>query len=274
VAHSHFDCHLDGTSDTKMGWREWKRLGAERRTTSRFCPQCLASNGGRWLSRWQLNWSFACIQHQCLLTDICPECCGPQRQRPHPRRRVPLPGRCAQIRPTAARGSSSLCAAELSTADTPNLRDAPAVSRAQHQVIELLAGRAAPLSVYAASPRPHPRQMLNDVKTIARWILSNHQPRALHRRMPRLIVDLVACEPAKNLRRQTRLQPSALQAAVGITTAMDLLDCPDIGTLASDLGQIMQAQHDWGASIAIAGRQALTFTIRSAHDRALAAVKR
>jgi TniQ len=244
--------------------------GWERRPTSRFCPQCLASNGGRWLSRWRLNWSFACVHHQCLLADICPECSGPQRRRSHPRRRVPLPGRCAQIRPTAARGSSSLCAADLSAAKTPDLRDSPAVSRAQQHIIELLAGRPVPLGVYGASPQPHPRQILNDIKTLARWILSNQQYQALYHHLPSPGVDLLAGEPAESL----RLQPSVLQAAVTITTAMDLLASPDIGALASNLGQLMDARNDSGASIAIAGRQALTFAVRSAHDRALTAVKR
>ena len=183
---------------------------------------------------------------------------------------MPLPSRCAQIRPTAARGSSSLCAADLSAAKTPDLRDAAAVSRAQHHIIELLAGRPVPLGVYGASPQPHPRQILNDIKTLARWVLSKKQCAALYRHVPSPIVDLLAGEPAE----RPRLQPSALQTAVTITTAMDLLDSPDIGALEHNFGQLMDAQHDSGASIAIAGRQALTFPVRSAHDRALATVKR
>jgi hypothetical protein len=183
---------------------------------------------------------------------------------------VPLPGRCAQIRPSAARGSSSLCAADLSAAKTPDLRDAPAVSRAQQHITELLAGRPFPLGVYGESPQPHPRQILNDIKTLARWVLSNQQYPALYRHVPSPIVDLLAGEPAESL----QLQPSALQAAVAITTAMDLLASPDIGTLAENFGQLMDARHDSGTSIAIAGRQALTFAVKSAHDRALAAVKR
>ena len=101
-------------------------------------------------------------------------------------------------------------------------------------------------------------------------MLSNNQCSALYRHVPSPIVDLLAGEPAASL----RLQPSALQTAVTITTAMDLLASPDIGALASNFGQLMDARHDSGASIAIAGRQALTFAVRSAHDSALAAVKR
>ncbi|WP_459976563.1 TniQ family protein [Mycobacterium avium] len=244
--------------------------GWERRPTSRFCPQCLASNGGRWQSCWRLNWSFACVHHQHLLADNCPECCGPQRHRPHPRRRMPLPGRCAQIRPTAARGSSSLCGADLSAADTPDLRHAAAVLRAQQQITDLLAGRLVPLGVYGASPQPHPRQILNDIKILARWVLSRKECHALYRHAPSPIVDLVAGESADSLHRQIRLQPSALQAGVAITAAMDLLASPNISALASNFGPLMQTEHESGASIAIAGRQTLTFPVRSAHDRALA----
>jgi hypothetical protein len=125
-----------------------------------------------------------------------------------------------------------------------------------------------PLGVYGESSQPHPRQILNDIKTLARWILSNKHYQTLYRHAPSPGVDLLVGEPAESL----QLQPSALQTAVAITTAMDLLASPNISTLASNFGQLMDARHDSGASITIAGRQALTFPVRSAHDRALAAV--
>lgn len=45
-----------------------------RRRGSRYCPDCLRRNGGRWLLRWQLSWVFACTHHQALLRDLCPAC--------------------------------------------------------------------------------------------------------------------------------------------------------------------------------------------------------
>ncbi|MER6112827.1 TniQ family protein [Streptomyces hirsutus] len=48
----------------------WRHLGRH----SRFCPRCLADNGGRWPLAWRLPFSFACQQHQCLLVDHCPGC--------------------------------------------------------------------------------------------------------------------------------------------------------------------------------------------------------
>lgn len=44
----------------------WGRAG------SRFCPACLADNGGRWPVTWRLGWSFACARHHVLLADRCP----------------------------------------------------------------------------------------------------------------------------------------------------------------------------------------------------------
>ncbi len=41
---------------------------------SRYCPDCLAGNGGRWQLRWRLSWSFACVAHRRLLADDCPRC--------------------------------------------------------------------------------------------------------------------------------------------------------------------------------------------------------
>ncbi|MCZ4101280.1 TniQ family protein [Streptomyces sp. H39-C1] len=48
----------------------WRFYG----TTSRYCPACLAGNGGRWQVHWRLGWAFACIRHRLLLLERCPRC--------------------------------------------------------------------------------------------------------------------------------------------------------------------------------------------------------
>ncbi|ONI49957.1 MULTISPECIES: TniQ family protein [unclassified Streptomyces] len=48
----------------------WRFYG----TTSRYCPACLADNGGRWQLHWRLGWTFACTHHQLLLLERCPRC--------------------------------------------------------------------------------------------------------------------------------------------------------------------------------------------------------
>ena len=67
--------------------RWWRQLSG-----SRYCPRCLALNGGRWMLAWRIPWTFACTGCQVLLADICPDC-GLRHQRtgtgPHRQ-----PGRC------------------------------------------------------------------------------------------------------------------------------------------------------------------------------------
>ena len=67
--------------------RWWRQLSG-----SRYCPRCLAANGGRWMLAWRIPWAFACTGCQVLLADTCPDC-GRRHQRTRtgqPRQ----PGRC------------------------------------------------------------------------------------------------------------------------------------------------------------------------------------
>ena len=56
-------------------------LGAPMRA-SRFCPECLDANGGRWMASWRLPWVVACPTHGILLATHCPDCESEQRRRP------------------------------------------------------------------------------------------------------------------------------------------------------------------------------------------------
>jgi hypothetical protein len=49
--------------------RWWRQL-----TGSRYCPRCLAANGGRWMLAWRIPWAFACTRCRVLLADACPGC--------------------------------------------------------------------------------------------------------------------------------------------------------------------------------------------------------
>ncbi|MDP7704884.1 TniQ family protein [Mycobacterium sp. TY815] len=44
---------------------------------SRFCPACLSESGGRWQLRWRLGWTFACVRHNALLSEKCPQLSAP-----------------------------------------------------------------------------------------------------------------------------------------------------------------------------------------------------
>jgi hypothetical protein len=67
--------------------RWWRQLSC-----SRYCPRCLAANGGRWMLAWRIPWAFACTGCRVLLADTCPDC-----GRRHRRTRTAQPrqpGRC------------------------------------------------------------------------------------------------------------------------------------------------------------------------------------
>jgi len=67
--------------------RWWRQLSC-----SRYCPRCLAANGGRWMLAWRIPWAFACTSCMVLLADTCPDC-----GRRHRRTRTGQPrqpGRC------------------------------------------------------------------------------------------------------------------------------------------------------------------------------------
>ncbi|WP_406396729.1 TniQ family protein [Streptomyces sp. NBC_00882] len=58
--------------DALAGWRYWQRKVL--RQHSSVCPVCLRENGARWLLKWRLIWSFACVEHQRYLLSECQGC--------------------------------------------------------------------------------------------------------------------------------------------------------------------------------------------------------
>ena len=67
--------------------RWWRQLSG-----SRYCPRCLAANGGRWMLSWRIPWAFACTGCQALLADTCPGC--GRRHRSTRTGQPRQPGRC------------------------------------------------------------------------------------------------------------------------------------------------------------------------------------
>jgi TniQ len=61
---------------------------------SRFCPECIRESDGRWQLGWRLGSSFACLLHNCLLADRCPNWGTCQRLQ-QVYRYVPSPSLCA-----------------------------------------------------------------------------------------------------------------------------------------------------------------------------------
>lgn len=114
-----------GVNDTvrKASLSEWAYFSG-----SHFCPDCLRETEGAWNLSWKLPWSFACVKHQALLHDHCPDC----GQRPATGYRdgslspafigkVPRPGFCTNVLPPglASRGKGSTpCGCNLMELDS------------------------------------------------------------------------------------------------------------------------------------------------------------
>lgn len=108
---------------------------------SRFCPTCLRETGGRWQLRWRLGWSFACVQHNCLLVDVCPGCGNHQRSTQSYRRR-PSPATCG-------------CGHALNAAPTLRLvGDNHSFLWAQRIVYDIIETGATGFGVFQEHPQP------------------------------------------------------------------------------------------------------------------------
>lgn len=112
-----------------------------RQTGSRFCPACLADDGGRWQLRWRLPWTFACHRHACLLVDYCPAC----QHRPVGHRRYnhqqPLStSQCPVLlgRPGTGSRHARVCGHHLTETTRQPLPPAGAILAAQQQIDQLI----------------------------------------------------------------------------------------------------------------------------------------
>jgi hypothetical protein len=142
----------------------WRQLSG-----SRYCPRCLAANGGRWMLTWRIPWTFACVDCQVLLADTCPDC---GRRHRHTRTGRPRqPDRCDLTglplppwRPP--RGGTASCTSD--PADTPSLAlpgDGHVLAAQQHAgaiITALLASRGRPAETAAL------QQRLDDIHAVAR----------------------------------------------------------------------------------------------------------
>ena len=245
-----------------------------RNAGSRYCPNCLAETGGRWLLSWRLGWSFACVQHQCLLADACPGCGRMQRIRRY-RGEHPLhPAHCSY--PAQDSTARFRCGTDLR--DTVPVRlDAghPALS-AQKLVLETIETGQASFGVYAGRPAASV-QALADVKAIAGRALAPANADSLGRHLPPDLLKMY--QEARSSSRPVGHSPytpaphavsaspgfmapsHAAVTAAGILAAVDVLGLPSIQEAAEALrwltvearsrGQVINptTAADWGRGI-------------------------
>lgn len=127
-----------------------------RSTGSRFCPACLAENGGRWQLAWRLYWTVACLRHRVLLAEDCPVCHEPQRIRIAAGRKPVEPASC-----TRTLSGQRRCGADLTAVQPPIAGD---VALEVQQWIEgLLAELSGPMPEAAAA-------VFADLPAVTSWL--------------------------------------------------------------------------------------------------------
>ncbi|NBM17326.1 TniQ family protein [Streptomyces sp. GC420] len=148
---AHYDqrvLDLDPRSGLPQSATRWGKS-----TGSRFCTDCLAESGGRW----QLGWSFACVRHNRLLADHCPQCRSRQRTRALATREIPHPGHCPNASSADDTGPGRRrCDADLAQASTLLLDADHPVLDAQRLVYAMTDSGTAAFGAYADHPHSEP----------------------------------------------------------------------------------------------------------------------
>jgi DNA-binding Xre family transcriptional regulator len=211
---------------------------------SRFCPHCLRATGGAWQLQWRLIWTFACLEHRCLLADFCPQCGGAQRYRYRVGAEPPRLGRCDNPVPETTTGQHRRCGARLECATVTQLAPEHPVLNAQTVITDVIDNGRGGFGVYTDHPMPA-ANILADVHALALGILSGTNEDEVSGIAP---ADLAAAyrdaQAAETVRQQRRRSlgytckekpPPAVNIAVAVTAAMSVLGRPDTASAAEQL---------------------------------------
>lgn len=215
---------------------------------SRFCPPCLASSHGRWQLQWQLPWVFACQKHFRLLADSCPACGRNQRTGRGWLRGsfVPAPESCG-----AALPNGTLCGHLLSATPTIALPERHSFFAAQAALAEILSATTVTVGLYSAMPGST-QQLLADLRLLAMRFaqpIGSYEPSI--GTPPHPYGDFVGAGGNVEIRRwlaspNTRRAVPALVAAVGISSALEVLRCDTVDEAAALVQPLITARRDAG----------------------------
>jgi len=156
---------------------------------SRFCPECLADSGGRWPLTWRLGWSFACLTHNRLLADRCPDCGRVQRERPFSRHALPAPGQCGTL--PSRTGNLAIpagCGQDLTQAETLRFPVGHPALDAQRLILETIESGDASYGPYGTMPQPAVTA-LTDLRAVAGRILADLPAADLPKWVPQDLID-------------------------------------------------------------------------------------
>lgn len=218
---------------------------------TRYCPQCLDENDGRWQLAWLLGWTFACTRHKHLLADTCPRCGRP------PMRPAPLTDIVPDLRlctQSGGRHGHTVCGADLRSKKCGPTAS-PLALAAQHTINTLSAGDTTAFTLYnqhAATPA----HVLADLRALARDIATiytapKHRPGqpSIDTRIDRVADAFTTATrtlSAPNITRAAtvirttsaparHLVSARLQRAVDTSTAHPLVAATELAALDADL---------------------------------------
>ncbi len=246
-----------------LTWRRFDGLvgtvdAAQRQMTmtwpfgrSRFCPACLATSHGRWQLEWRLPWVFACQKHFRLLADSCPACGHTQRTSRGWLRGdlVPAPELCRAAAPNGSR-----CGHLLSATSTIALAEGHPFLQAQATLSKILSNATVTVGLYRMMPASA-RQFLADLRLLAMRFAEATDPRE------RTVItpphphgDLIGEWDSVEVRRW-RASPNtcrtvpALMAAVGISSALEVLQRGTVDEAAAQMQPLLVTRRQAGKSV-------------------------
>lgn len=224
---------------------------------SRFCPECLKTSNGRWQLSWRLGFAFACTRHHRLLADCCPDCGRILRHQPRPRRSVPQPEICGNPPAQPGKSVSAGCGTDLTLASTMLLPPKHPVLAAQDQIAEILDTAATSFGVYTTAPQPA-SAVLSDIRALGIRFLSGLPLEVLSQWLPADVIDAHLSNTTTSPHtKQTGERPGfaapprALDTALAVTGALNILQRPGIHAAADAMLKILEVVREQLSQISV-----------------------
>ncbi|WP_074413215.1 TniQ family protein [Mycolicibacterium fortuitum] len=195
--------------------------------SSRFCPYCLSSSGGRWQLSWRLRTAIACGVHGCLLADVCPRCRSPQRRHPCYRNRVPHLGHCSNRADCGH--NSGACDYDLRQTVVTHLHHNHVLLIAQRRLDAMVGPHQSGLPIYG-SDRPPALAILYDVGFLADLLVAAAPPR--------ILLAYLLGSWSNHSRRPTAISSPTLHRMLGLATAVTLLSSENVDYATASLRHI------------------------------------